>query len=100
VTSNCDRCKHWTGETDLPTNWRKSIWYAEYGSDGYGSDQPPHANLDWGTCSRVQEGFDEDIDWSQEQIAVWDGSEYQATLLTRRDWSCKLFHKKEGSSDA
>lgn len=97
VTNTCEHCKHWKGETDLPPNWRASTYWAECGHDDYGSNTPPHANLDWGTCSRVCEGFNEEIDWSGEQIAVWDGSEYKATLLTRRDWSCQLFRTKEPS---
>ena len=82
----CRSCKFWTGDQPPPPNQL-------YECNRFAAN-PPHANLDWGFCNAAPQGFDREPEigeWSDYKMAVWDGSNYAASLSTRHDHICGEF---------
>jgi hypothetical protein len=84
----CETCRFWRGDADVPDErWER---YAEDRPTFF----PPHANLQWGHCEAAPEGFEQENDRPDLKMAVWDGSSYSASLLTRKDHFCGEFRPK------
>ena len=79
--TNCQGCKHWRNEELSTYEQEETVRQWPVG-------RPPHGRLDWGQCSIIPEGWDDDVDWDSHRAAVWDGSEYAAELWTRKDFGC------------
>ena len=85
MSERCETCVHWDIANANPYSTHHYRWSDD---DKKLVEKPPHANFKWATCSATLEGWTEEFDAGRHKAAVWDGSEYHASLLTRFDFGC------------
>lgn len=81
----CRNCQHWDIANAGPPRLRESERW-EY--DSADDAKRPHANLRFSKCFAAERGWEDTYDPATTKMAVWDGSNYMAELLTRDDHVC------------
>ncbi len=98
--SACGTCEHWNAY-DKRTDYFNAVsfvgdkWSDEGGVEGFGGYiYGDKADLLFGRCEGVVEGWDHDPNEPLPLAVVRDGSEYRAVLYTRAEFSCALWKAK------
>lgn len=87
----CLNCASWDVANAVDPKAREQFYEPD--------ERPPHANQCWAACSAAMEGWAHDFDPSRHKMAVWDGSQYMAELLTHAEHGCRQF-KPRSLADA
>lgn len=88
---SCQTCAKWDLADASPSMGGNYEGYRPEAGDDKRFDRwnrAPHANQNWSRCDAAAEGFAEEFDAADMKMAVWDGSQYLARLLTRCDHVC------------
>lgn len=97
MEKRCELCKHWDLADAAPTQaGRIDPNDPTAGTEDWERwKRVPHANQNWSKCSAAPEGFADELNAAEIRMAVWDGSNYMARLLTRCDHVCGEFAPRE-----
>lgn len=95
MNGTCSSCTHWTQDDEGSSVTPLPVSYGD-GSDYF--ERVAARNADVGLCNAAVFAPDVELDDPVPLLMVRDGSDYRASLYTRRDFGC-LLHEQRSTSD-